>query len=612
MPLQGGMAVGNTVCCSTFPSDPSSTHVALKCEDLRETTLVASPLSENTNWFGDERKAIIHSPRKAPGALTEEEEEGFMVKKYFNEVEDAPELSQVVEGLYPVSVDDSERYERRVTIPKGSSDDFLIPFPMEPCTQSIPPSPWVRCVHPEGAVYFWDSGRRIVTDADILNDAVCGLVENRLKMIQDYIVKYDIVSARLMHVHLYLEHYPKTSSFGYYFVDHIKQTLFWLDTKYGHPIVKELQTPSPSLRHVGFELRSQYWFHNEYFPHLLCLSNETLSELQDTLWHAVGDLLTSSGSTYPFTLAETKDMQRLVAEFVSHHRESSSGCGSGYHRGGSSLSNGIDVGARTIVCRFLGILLHHRFLNFHGEMHARLNRDQSVFQKTKRTWFMSLVSPLLLYAPETYLQNIQSLAVDGLVDKPSWNRLTSNLTEEWKESILYATVLLTSNVSFLAIQSLDDSGSVGYRCPAQRVSYLSIALSIGAVVLGLSLSRQYRTTLKRDFFANRSATALGFETLAIMHSLPHTLLVCAMVTFFLAFSIMCYQSRDKVAIAILTAAWVTTVLFLLWCISMSYESTLYEAFVWPSRKFNELKHLIGEKLKSRSTIKEHVSEEASV
>lgn len=134
--------------------------------------------------------------------------------------------------------------------------------------RSIPPLSWVRCVHPEGAVYFWDSGRvrslafdftsnsralsqRIVTDADILNDAVCGLVENRLKMIQDYIVKYDIVPARLMHVHLYLEHYPKTSSFGYYFVDHIKQTLFWLDTKYGHPIVKELQTPSPSLRHVG-------------------------------------------------------------------------------------------------------------------------------------------------------------------------------------------------------------------------------------------------------------------------------------------------------------------------------------------------------------------------
>lgn len=57
-------------------------------------------------------------------------------------------------------------------------------------------------------------------------------------------------------------------------------------------------------------------------------------------------------------------------------------------------------------------------------------------------------------------------------------------------------MLLTSNVSFLAIQSLDNLGFVGYRSPAQRVSYLSIALSIGTIVLGLSLSRQYHTTLE--------------------------------------------------------------------------------------------------------------------
>jgi hypothetical protein len=50
---------------------------------------------------------------------------------------------------------------------------------------------------------------------------------------------------------------------------------------------------------------------------------------------------------------------------------------------------------------------------------------------------MRLLSPLLLYAPETYLQNIQSLAVDGLVDKPSWDKLTSRLTGEWKENTLF-------------------------------------------------------------------------------------------------------------------------------------------------------------------------------
>jgi hypothetical protein len=84
----------------------------------------------------------------------------------------------------------------------------------------------------------------------MLHDNTRGLVENQLAMIQNYVEKHNITSVRQKHVHLYLEHYPKTS-FGYYFVDHTKQTLFWLDTMSGHLIIKGLQTPSPSLAHVG-------------------------------------------------------------------------------------------------------------------------------------------------------------------------------------------------------------------------------------------------------------------------------------------------------------------------------------------------------------------------
>jgi hypothetical protein len=94
--------------------------VAPTSENLRDATLVASPgkcrsSSENTNWFGDEKKSIIYSPRNTVGALAEEEEE-LIPKEYSYEIEDVQELSQVVEGLYPVSVADSERYERGVTM----------------------------------------------------------------------------------------------------------------------------------------------------------------------------------------------------------------------------------------------------------------------------------------------------------------------------------------------------------------------------------------------------------------------------------------------------------------------------------------------------------------
>lgn len=93
--------------------------------------------------------------------------------------------------------------------------------------------------------------QRIVTDADILNPQVYETVESRLSQIQDYIKEYHICYPSKETVHLYLEHYPSISAFGYYFVDHAKQTLFWLDTKYGYNIVRELQTPSPDLAHVG-------------------------------------------------------------------------------------------------------------------------------------------------------------------------------------------------------------------------------------------------------------------------------------------------------------------------------------------------------------------------
>jgi hypothetical protein len=45
---------------------------------------------------------------------------------------------------------------------------------------------------------------------------------------------------------------------------------------------------------------------------------------------------------------------------------------------------------------------------------------------------------------------------------------------------------------------------------------------------------------------------------------------------------------------------------------MSYEPTAYEGLVWLRRKLDELKQIVGEKLKSCNTIKEHIFEEASV
>ena len=54
--------------------------------------------------------------------------------------------------------------------------------------------------------------------------------------------------------------------------------------------------------------------------------------------------------------------------------------------------------------------------------------------------------------------------------------------------------MLNANVAFLAIQSIDSSGSAGKRSNPQRASYLSVANSVGAIVLGLLLVREHNTS----------------------------------------------------------------------------------------------------------------------
>jgi hypothetical protein len=57
-----------------------------------------------------------------------------------------------------------------------------------------------------------------------------------------------------------------------------------------------------------------------------------------------------------------------------------------------------------------------------------------------------------------------------------------------------ATVLLNANVAFLAIQSVDSSGSMGHSSNAQIASYLSIVDSVGTMLLGLLLVREHNTS----------------------------------------------------------------------------------------------------------------------
>lgn len=151
---------------------------------------------------------------------------------------------------------------------------------------------------------------------------------------------------------------------------------------------------------------------------------------------------------------------------------------------------------------------HERFRNLYGETGARLLLGQTIHpkqEKKKRTVMMKLLLPVFFFAPREHLRRLETITVDRLVNLKSWKELQERLTDDWKEHTLYvryrysflnsnpdisqATVLLNANVAFLAIQSVDNLG----QSPIQQISYVSVALSIGTIVIALLLVKQHHT-----------------------------------------------------------------------------------------------------------------------
>jgi hypothetical protein len=138
-----------------------------------------------------------------------------------------------------------------------------------------------------------------------------------------------------------------------------------------------------------------------------------------------------------------------------------------------------------------------KFLNFHGQHGARLSRNQSIYGNAKNnpTILISILSPLLFYAPDVHLHTLENIWVDGLIHLSCWRQLIEQLQEEWTDFTLLNTIILTANVSFLAIPSVGSTGNGPLQLSnsiAQNASYVSVITSAGSIILALLLSRQNR------------------------------------------------------------------------------------------------------------------------
>ncbi|KAJ7280808.1 hypothetical protein C8J57DRAFT_106390 [Mycena rebaudengoi] len=216
----------------------------------------------------------------------------------------------------------------------------------------------------------------------------------------------------------------------------------------------------------------------------------------------------------------------------------------------------IDQGSSSTVARLMMLFAQERVNHFHGEYAARLDRRQSVYgwTPTRRYW-MAILSPLLFNAPSGHLRDLQGIFMDQLVSQLSWKRLMEKVLSEWQDMTLYGSLILNANVGILAVPGSSNSSI------AQIASYMSICFGLGAIILGLLLSRKYRPEAAD---AVTAGPALGFknhclgalEARAVLFSLPYVFMMWGMAAFLSSFLILAVEISNvrTSAVVLATAA----------------------------------------------------------
>lgn len=276
------------------------------------------------------------------------------------------------------------------------------------------------------------------------------------------------------------------------------------------------------------------------------------------LVHAGVDCMTSPNSTAPYSEGE---LQKLLG-YVKHLK---------------SVGGKYGFSA-CIVGRLMSFFVFTRYINFYGQRGARLTNDQTIYGvQPHRTYLIKSLSILFFYAPELHLRGLEAVYTDFVLCQHRWAQFITRLQNDWTEFILYGTVLLNANVAFLAVPSVDPGSR--NRTPAQLASYLSIITSIGSIVIGLLLLRQHRTKPIEsseevdNYLRSRKSNALGFETLAILYSLPYSLLLWSTMAFATSFCletlVFSHQIWVKLSVGIMLAM---MILLICWCIWTSIEA----------------------------------------
>ncbi|KAG7448173.1 uncharacterized protein BT62DRAFT_1003965 [Guyanagaster necrorhizus] len=429
-------------------------------------------------------------------------------------------------------------YNRKTHIDEMTVAEFTVPAmqtdfntyrPILPQTEGeeVLTAGWTKHTHSDGKPYFYHDHDKIITEEWLYDRAIAERISRYISILNDAISKRSESFGRVKSWHLYVEiteparENDNCTRCRYYFVNHDAECIFWLSQCPLDGYLWELRGDiSPDL--IRRFLQREYWNHHYFFSELHLLTKAQWNSVQKTILLAEADVTMSDTSTVAWSIEKLKNMSESIIKAeskVSHFSQDVTING--------ILFSELDVSEPSASC--MASLLHDQILNYVGQRDVRTNRDESVYGNDysgrEPTVPFRIMNLLLFYAPIKHYIFLNKIWVDRIISRGQWQYLIEQTTNKWQQHVGLATILLAVNMGFLAIPSVDKM------VETQTLCYLSVASSMGTIVIGLLLVNHHNSMkdvnvgVVASFLERHWQLDLGFERLSIMYSIPYALLM---------------------------------------------------------------------------------------
>ncbi|KAK7676158.1 hypothetical protein QCA50_020268 [Cerrena zonata] len=403
------------------------------------------------------------------------------------------------------------------------------------------PDKWEAKAHPDGKTFYrcTDDMKRILTYVDIRDPAQENCTELLESACQKLRERLGNDSSKYYYILNFQQSPDGVLEVGYYIdTDEVHESVVWADSMELCRITTD-EFQAQCDEHFDYAMRYQYWTHFQLFPIAQRFSRADIIQFLNRGWAE----LTMSGT---LILGYTNELIEEMEEILRNIQDK------------EIRSNAQEVA----IARILSALYWQRFIGFNSTVTPSTNRARSEKSRKQRfySWWFRLLSPFLFWMPYVYLSDLREIwKDDGLtptVNIKLWNEFITQLGNDWDGSTTPATVLLSANVGFLAIQSIDQATTTN-KSAAQIASYVSALLSLFAYIAFQILCRRHRPLTGNlgnrhsaqmnmiNYLCNHM-NLLGLETLALAFSVPIACFIWSMMTFLLAISFVFFFKTSLV------------------------------------------------------------------